>query len=570
MLVDLLKNGERWARNSTLVRALYQGMPIVMAHRALSMIGVKGVLGNELAQMSRIAKIGCPTKKEERTRVLFVIPRNFRTHATFQTVLAQALVLRGAESAIVTCAETVPICEVAHPEEEVWPRCGRCTAYITELARLAGIRCFALSEYRQDTVEAAVSSEIAGLDVAQLSRYKWQDLALGKYAIAPTRWRLRSHHIEDHPLGLEVMRGFIRGGALWASAMRCVFDKYDPHVLVMLNGLFMEERVTWVLAKEGGRRCIFFEKGRDVETVFLSHDVSAPRYDVSSSWSAAKATPLNDDERRAVVTILDRRMRGEQLVEKYWDSRESDLEKICLQLGLRADVPLAVLFTNVVWDTAMQDRDIAFDGMLDWLRETIGQFRSHADWQLIIRIHPAETQVPGRESFDQVGVWMEREFSSLPSNIRCIPPHVPIDSYALMRLAQVGLVYASTVGLELSILGTPVVVAGAAHYSRKGFTADPSSKTEYHATVEQIMMGKRVMPHEEQIELALRYAHLFFLRRTLPIEILREPAEARPRLAYRSTEDLLPGRHRGIDIICDGILSGTEFELPRNSGNSPI
>jgi capsule polysaccharide export protein KpsC/LpsZ len=251
------------------------------------------------------------------------------------------------------------------------------------------------------------------------------------------------------------------------------------------------------------------------------------------------------------------------MVETYWAAKESDQEKIRDQLRIDLKSPLAVLFTNVVWDTAMQDRDTVFNGMLDWLQTTIRLFRIHPQWTLIIRIHPAETQVPGRESHDRVAEWIQQDLGCVPENVRVVLPEDPIDSYVLIRMARVGLVYASTVGLEMAVAGTPVVVAGDAHYSGKGFTYDPSDRENYSSQVEVLMAEQRAISRETQVDLALSYAYTFFLRRTLPITTLTEQHEARPRLAYHSFQELLPGISSALDVVCDGILTGREFEVHR-------
>lgn len=555
----------RWAWKSPLVHALYQGMPIVLLHRMLSVLGVRGLLGLELQDFFRLAQSGQTQRpvSESRSRVLFVTPRNFRTHATFQAGLAQALALRGASCAVTTCGGIMPVCEVTWAEQETFPRCARCTTYVTDLAGLAGIPFYRLSDYRDQAREAKLDEDLTPLDVEALKRYVWNELALGAFAIAPTRWRLRSHDIAGHPEGRSVLNGFIRGGVRWAAALERVIDDFRPDVLVMLNGLFMEERVAWAVAERKGCRCVFFERGRDAGTVFLSHGISAPRYDITESWERVKDVPLSEVQHDRIVRVMRRRVRGERMVETYWAVKESREGKIREQLQLPSDQrPLAVLFTNVGWDTAMQDRDVAFDGMTDWLREAMTLFEHHAEWNLVIRVHPAETQVPGRESYDRVGEWIKQESAHLPANIRIVHPEEPIDSYALMSMATVGCVYASTVGLELAVKGTPVIVAGAAHYSGKGFTYDLKSREEFEVVLTALMKGQRSIPLTRQTELALRYAHLFFLRRMLPMTVLVEPKEARPRLAFQSLQELRSGTHPALDVMCDGILNRIEFEFP--------
>lgn len=552
---------EKWAWQSAAVHALYQGTPIVVAHRVLSALGFKGLLGTELTDLAKVDREDGAGSVLGEVRVLFVTPRNFRTHATFQAGVAQALAARGVECAFVTCGGIMPVCEVTWAEREYFPRCARCSAYVTELAENAGMTCFRLSDYADQEVGSVVARELAALSVEQLMNYEWRSIPIGRFAVSPTRWRLRSHHFSAHPEGREVMTGFIRGGATWATGFERVLNTFDPHVVMMLNGLFMEERMSWEIASHQGRRCVFFERGRDAGTVFLSHGDSAPRYNVSDTWEASLQLPLPELEKAKVLAAMDRRARGIQMVETYWTVKESDEARIRTLLKLEQDRPLAVLFTNVVWDTAMQDRDTIFSDMLDWLRQTVQLFRLHPEWCLVVRIHPAETQVPGRESYDRVGDWLQREFRDLPENVRVVPPDVPIDSYTLIRMAQVGCVYASTIGLEMAVAGVPVVVAGAAHYARKGFTHDPIGVEEYRSQLSDLMQGRTTLPRATQIDRALGYAHVFFLRRMYPMTVLEEVQEMRPRLTYQSHRDLLHGKHPVLDVICDGILEGKSFGL---------
>lgn len=564
-------NVRRWVWQSAAVHALYQGRPIVVAHRILSALGFSGLLGRELTDFKNVRHVIKRVPIEKGERVLFVTPRNFRTHATFQAGVAQALGVRGAECAFVTCGGMMPVCEVTWAERETFPRCARCSTYVMELAENAGCMCYRMGDFVDPQVGKTVSGDLAGLSFPELERYQWNSVPVGRFAIPPTRWRLRAHHFSAHPEGRAVMTGFIRGGAMWASAFERVLVTFNPHVVVMLNGLFMEERVSWEVALRQNRRCVFFERGRDAGTVFLSHGESAPRYNVSEAWEASSQTFLPESERTKVLAAMDRRARGVQMVETYWSEKESDEVRIRSLLELDSDRPVAVLFTNVVWDTAMQDRDTIFSDMLDWLRQTIELFQTHPEWYLIIRVHPAETQIPGRESFDRVGEWLEQEFNDIPRNIRVVPPDVPIDSYTLIRMARVGCVYASTIGLEMATAGVPVVVAGAAHYANKGFTYDPTKSDNYRSQLVDLMKGIVDLPRATQIDRALKYAHLFFLRSMYPMTVLEEVQEMRPRLTYRSDQDLLPGKLPVLDVICDGILTGTSFELPTHPAmNSSI
>src|SRR6202041_926202 len=99
------------------------------------------------------------------------------------------------------------------------------------------------------------------------------------------------------------------------------------------------------------------------------------------------------------------------------------------------------------------------------LASAVRLMKSRPDDRLIVRIHPAEHHIPGRRSREMLGRFIRQEIPNLPLNVAVVPADDPTDSYALMKQADIGLVYTSTTGMELALQGKPVVVAGDAHYA---------------------------------------------------------------------------------------------------------
>jgi hypothetical protein len=110
-----------------------------------------------------------------------------------------------------------------------------------------------------------------------------------------------------------------------------------------------------------------------------------------------------------------------------------------------------------------------------------------------------------------------------PAHIKVIPPEAQVNTYDLVELAQAGLVYTTTLGLEMAMDGLPVVVAGQVHYRGRGFTHDPASWQAYFALLEQMVAAPEgLRPTPEQVEQARRYAYHFFFTypRPFPWHIL--------------------------------------------------
>jgi hypothetical protein len=76
--------------------------------------------------------------------------------------------------------------------------------------------------------------------------------------------------------------------------------------------------------------------------------------------------------------------------------------------------------------------------------------------------------------------------------------------------------------------------------------------------LDELPFPERLPP--ETVERARRYAYHFFFRRMIPLEFL-ETVKQEPgfEIGISSMEELLPGKSRGLDVICDGVLFGSEY-----------
>jgi hypothetical protein len=69
---------------------------------------------------------------------------------------------------------------------------------------------------------------------------------------------------------------------------------------------------------------------------------------------------------------------------------------------------------------------------------------------------------------------------------------------------------------------------------------------------------------------ARKYAYHFFFRRMIPLKVM-EPVEGYPpnRLVLQDLTDIEPGRCKGLDVVCDGILNDSDFIYPAEALLNP-
>jgi hypothetical protein len=131
----------------------------------------------------------------------------------------------------------------------------------------------------------------------------------------------------------------------------------------------------------------------------------------------------------------------------------------------------------------------------------------------------------------------------LPANIHLIGPKEKVNTYDLIDVADVGLVYTTTVGMEMAMNGIPVIVTGQTHYRGRGFTFDPDSWVTYFKTLGQILAKPSAFRlSHQQMERAWAYAYRFFFDfpRPFPWHLVRlwEDYQAHPMETVLSPEGL--------------------------------
>jgi hypothetical protein len=203
-------------------------------------------------------------------------------------------------------------------------------------------------------------------------------------------------------------------------------------------------------------------------------------------------------------------------------------------------------------------QELAFDSIRSWATAAVEHFAGRPDDELIIRVHPAETKLPGKQTREPLGQYLSERFAGgLPPNVRVIASEDPTSSYPLMAAADVGLVFTSTTGVELALAGTPVIVAAKTHYRDKGFTIDVSDPSEFAAAIDAALDDPSAVAPD--VEAARRYAYLFFFRAPVESPGVEEHVLGLARITVDDVAQLAPGANDDLDRICDGILGLGDF-----------
>ncbi|MDX1435242.1 MAG: hypothetical protein R3335_00430 [Anaerolineales bacterium] len=292
-------------------------------------------------------------------------------------------------------------------------------------------------------------------------------------------------------------------------------EEARPEVVVVPNGSILEFGAVYESARYAGVKVVTYEFGEQDERIWLAQDANVMFQQTRALWESRKEIPLSDHQRKQVEALFASRQGGRQWKNfaRRWQGAPSEgAEQVRRTLGLDSR-PVALMATNVIGDSLTLGRQAFSDTMTEWIQRTAAYFAQRDDCQLVVRIHPGEAFKQGPSVLDV----LRRSLPDVPEHIRLIPADASVNTYDLVAAADVGLVYTTTVGMEMAMSGVPAIVSGQTHYRGKGFTHDPASWDAYFEILDAILADPAAnRPDQAEVELAWRYAYSFFFEYPQP------------------------------------------------------
>lgn len=350
------------------------------------------------------------------------------------------------------------------------------------------------------------SSARKSLESHGLSKYafvspplgRWRPRGLPPIPLELTRSAIRGLPYKGASMGrsiLQVHPDFntpIRNDYLWPrrwirAAMRSyawTFDQTEALIreqgltaIVVYNGRFMHDQAAAAAATSLGVQVLYYDNG-GLETGFdltgaSTHDWSNLQdrmIDLYRRFSdPAHQDYQADFETTAIKWFLNRQGHSEPGIELFLGEQEQG------HLGELPEADQLVVFFSSSGDEIVE-MDLDWDQHLKSQEESVRALARACSQRprtkLVVRTHPHMRIKPA----DDLARWTEMvESAGVDLHI---DPQSPVDSYALMRAADVVFTYGSTSGVEAAFLGRPVVIMGPSAYDRLGFGIKISTESE--------------------------------------------------------------------------------------------
>jgi tetratricopeptide (TPR) repeat protein len=468
--------------------------------------------------------------------------------------LGSALRQRGANVRFLACDGLFPTCDVHRRNND--PRkvnsCNEC--------QLSAVQ--AMSEARADFrwLSRSVPPELFSLarqwadelEVEQLIGAQWKQHPVAQWALSSALYQQRRPAADwSDAVFVRTFREQLYGTVLAFEAACHAFDEFQPDLLVLLNGRFFAHRAALEVARERGVRFVTHERGllknttswRDGE---LKHELDGER----RRWQAVEQQALEVSQIDFVERVMHERRHGQGM---SWDVRYSPPpeERAALLAKLNLDErPIVALFTSSEDEQAAFSRwaEGAFADGSEWLEATLEIAHATPTHQFVIRMHPALVSLGANEA---ALAHAQDLASRLPENCRLVLPSDDVSSYTLADAAALGIVYYTTMGLEMAVRGQPVLCVVSGWYAHAGFAKLVSRKEHYAAAIAAELGRGRDL---EIARRAMRFAWQAFGVWSLPFRMVIEEPMHTGKRTYTKLAELVPGSDAQLDQLCEFLL----------------
>lgn len=384
-------------------------------------------------------------------------------------------------------------------------------------------------------------------------------IPLGQLVLPSIRWVLRRHHLPDDVPTRSLYQKYILSAFNVAKEFSTLLDNTSPQAVILFNGQFFPEATArWVAMQ------------RDIRTI--THEVGLQPFSAFFTTGQATAYPLHipddfemsvsQDERLDVY--LSQRFQGQFSMAgvRFWPEMKGlDADFLEKAATFKQIVPV---FTNVIFDTSQPHSNVVFPHMFAWLDQVLEIVHDHPETLFVVRAHPDESR-HGKASQESVSQWVAQNHADTLPNLVFVDSDQPISSYELIQRSKYVMVYNSTIGLEASIMGMPVLCGGRARFTQLPTVFFPATLDEHHRLADNFLSAEKILTPPEFKRNARRLLYYQLYRSSLPFTDYLQEDDIWPgfvRLKKFPAQSLSSTSSPIINTILAGILEDGDFILP--------
>jgi hypothetical protein len=480
-------------------------------------------------------------------------------------IIGLALKFRGHKPHHVICDGTPVACMQRSIEDfknvQDWKsKCLKCVYKMTSCAKLYHGNYSFSSEYISKSEIFKIQNLSEKIEINNIYNYKYDQIEVGKIAYSSLNRFMKGLLVDLNKLDnklLIVYRKFFYASIVNVIIANNVYKKLKPKSFFSSHGIYSDfqpaslayfnKNIPTTLWTSGYSDFLhYFFSPKNQDTVQL-RNIS------NKYWLKVQKLKFSEKENKKLNNFFVNRYIKLNLRDIPKINNFDSLADLNKKFNFGNSNKIFCLFAHVNWDAVFDVSTMLFKNSNFWVLETIEKMKVNKDVNWIIKVHPGET-IEGSIFTTYDLIKKHYTLKNLPPHIRVIGDKTDINSYSLYKFIDGGITIFGTVGIELAVLGKPVIMAGNAHYSNKGFTIDSESKDQYFLNIKKA--SKLDLLNKQKITLAKKYAYDYFINRQISFDFINKKHGHWADLDIAYLPKLLPGKNKIIDKICSRIIHG--------------
>ncbi|MEO5589678.1 MAG: hypothetical protein ABIS03_08840 [Gemmatimonadaceae bacterium] len=511
--------------------------------------------------MAKLYEQSLPAHADTGT-ILFWVPGGMPLLLHVEAAIAAALQLRGYRVHAIICNSPYRGCAIRTIDDgtaiEQWRNvCGACTAKTSAVLETMGVPYSYNGDYVSEEQRAELWKQTEGCTWDNLETLSYKDLNVGRNVRSSITRYLQGADLDGHE---GIVHEYAYSGLVSAAAVHSAFDLHRPSRVMMSHGVYID----WGPA-------IQVALGRDIPVAawkasylswhfYMRHIDDPLRIDMKKlspkGWERLREKEFTPEHAARLDRFFaDRYDKGISFDMRQVSRFRDDVVELKQKYAL-GDKPVWAIFAHINWDSVSDYSPMAYPSFDDWMIDTIKHIIDIPEVQWLVKVHPIEAWDNANTGVQKL---IERRFPNLPDHVRVVPAEEDISPATMYELLDGGITVYGTAGLELALLGKPVILAGEAHYGAKGFTHEGVTPVVYRKLLKQAATLEPLTP-EQNIDVR-KYSYSHFIRRQIPLEIVHDPKSAWWAFQISKRKLLLPHADPFVDFVCDRLLDGQDFSM---------
>ncbi len=485
-------------------------------------------------------------------------------HTIYEGTMAKACQAHGAKVEYLLCDGLLPECDQHWDSKSTSRRpadlCQRCQIAAKSQLDNLGFPYRWLGDLVSQAERVAALDWSHGLKPDEFRGASFREAPLGEWVLSSVISYFRQYPPDmDNDHVVEVYRGFLYSAAIVAIAIRKYLEGHSVDAALLFNGRQSITRVAFEIFRQHGIRVLTHERAEyergHINVKPDAHCMSPEPF--KAFWDIWAKVPLNREALEATLQWLIQRRYGANLAWIPFNTPSTGDSPLRERMNLSQGKRLWALFTSstdeIAGDPLMQG---PYESQAVWVRDVVQWVGSRDDVELVIKVHPNLGGNPYiGKAVDELRIYQEMK-SALPANIRIVLPEDSVNAYELAEEADVGLTFGSIMGLEMAMLGKPVILASRALYEYGSQIVTVRSREALPGMLERCL---HVYSNREIQREAFRLAYYYIFVFELPFPAVTVSGIYEAKLNYTCEEDLASGKDDSLNHICRFLIEGHPF-----------